>query len=313
MIAISYRREDSTPIAGRLYDRLQGEFGKTSVFMDFDSIPYGVDFREHIRQTLEQVSALVVIIGPHWSESRDGVRRLHDSGDFVRFEVKSALERGIAIIPVLVNHATMPKSEQLPGDIEGLAFRNALVLDAGVDFHHHTDRLIAALHGLIGPAAGGQRPGKASSRLPAAGEAGANERRSRWPIGLLAAALAAAALMSGWWWLGRGHDSSQAQEHRVTASIEGRWLLRLSDQPPTVKPETYMRVTVDGTRLKVIGDSWSGVGSFDGAEGYYDWEFQDGSGRTGSTKIRLDGEGYLHGAVSGSGIHWSYWASRQPD
>lgn len=312
MIAISYRREDSTPIAGRLYDRLQGEFGKTSVFMDFDSIPYGVDFREHITQTLEQARALVVIIGPHWSESRDGVRRLDDSTDFVRFEVKSALERGIAIIPVLVNNATMPKSEQLPGDIEGLAFRNALVLDAGVDFHHHTDRLISALHGLIGPVPDGQRSRKRSSRSAAAGDAGANRRRRSWAIGLLAAAVAAAALMSGWWWLSRVQESRQAQD-RVTTAIEGRWLLRLSDHPPTVKPETYMRVKVDGTRLKVFGDSWSGVGSFDGEEGYYDWEFHDGSGRTGSTKIRLDREGYLHGAVSGSGINWSYWASRQPE
>jgi hypothetical protein len=312
MIAISYRREDSTPIAGRLYDRLQGEFGKTSVFMDFDSIPYGVDFREHITQTLEQASALVVVIGPHWSESRDGVRRLDDSTDFVRFEVKSALERGIAIIPVLVNSATMPKSEQLPGDIEGLAFRNALVLDAGVDFHHHTDRLISALHGVIDPPRGGQRSRNSSSRLAATGGAGANRWRRKWAIGLLTAAVAAAALMSGWWWLSREHESPQAQE-RVTAPIEGRWLLRLSDQPPTVKPETYMRVTVDGTRLKVIGDSWSGVGSFNGEEGYYDWEFHDESGRTGSTKIRLDREGYLHGEVNGSGINWSYWASRQSE
>ena len=44
MIAISYRRQDSNPVAGRLYDRLQAEFGKGNVFMDFDSIPYGVDF-----------------------------------------------------------------------------------------------------------------------------------------------------------------------------------------------------------------------------------------------------------------------------
>src|SRR3954465_8462858 len=177
MIAISYRRQDSSPVAGRLYDRLQAEFGKSSVFMDFDSIPYGVDFREHITQTLEQARALVVVIGPHWSESRAGVRRLDDSGDFVRLEIKSALERGIAVIPVLVNNATMPKSEQLPGDMAGLAFRNALVLDAGVDFHHHTDRLISALRGLIGTASGGQRSLNSSSRGAATGHAPAKGRR----------------------------------------------------------------------------------------------------------------------------------------
>ena len=312
MIAISYRREDSTPIAGRLYDRLQGEFGKNSVFMDFDSIPYGVDFREHIRRTLEQVSALVVVIGPHWGESRAGVRRIDDSADFVRFEVKSALERGIAVIPVLVDNATMPKSEQLPPDIEGLAFRNALVLDAGVDFHHHTGRLISALHGLIGPAANGQRSRNSTALAVSAKDPDTKGRRRQWLIGLLSAVVAVAALMSGWWWLNRG-QVNRREQNPVAAPIEGRWLLRLSDQPPAVPPETYMRVKLDGTRLKVFGDSWHGEGSFDGERGYYDWEFSDGSGRTGSTKIRLDREGYLYGTVSGSGIHWSYWASRQPE
>jgi hypothetical protein len=312
MIAISYRREDSTSIAGRLYDRLQSEFGKTSVFMDFDSIPYGVDFREHIRQTLEQARALVVIIGPHWSESRGGVRRIEDSGDFVRFEVKSALERGIAVIPVLVDNATMPKSEQLPGDIEGLAFRNALVLDAGVDFHHHTDRLISALHGVIGPAPGRQRSPNSSSRAEPANNGETKRRGPSRVLGLVAAAVAAAALIGGWWWSSRPHENPPAQ-NRVAERIEGRWLLRLSDQPPTVAPETYMRVNLEGTRLKVFGDSWSGIGSFDGEQGYYDWEFHDGTGKTGSTKIRLDREGYLYGTVDGSGINWSYWASRQPE
>ena len=87
----------------------------------------------------------------------------------------------------------------------------------------------------------------------------------------------------------------------------------MSDQPPTVEPETYMRIEVEGTRIKVFGDSWKGVGSFDGEKGYYDWEFHDGSGKTGSTKIRLDREGYLYGTVSGSGINWSYWGSKQAE
>jgi hypothetical protein len=64
MIAISYRREDSTPIAGHLHDRLGAEFGAENVFMDFDSIPYGVDFRDHIAQTLERAEVLVAMIGP---------------------------------------------------------------------------------------------------------------------------------------------------------------------------------------------------------------------------------------------------------
>src|SRR4051795_3913161 len=152
MIAISYRRQDSSPVAGRLYDRLQAEFGKGSVFMDFDSIPYGVDFREHIKQTLERAKVVVAIIGPEWSGGQDlSSRRIDDPTDFVRLEVASALENGIPIIPVLINNTPMPEAKSLPPELEGLAFRNGLALDTGIDFHHHADRLIAGIHRVVDP------------------------------------------------------------------------------------------------------------------------------------------------------------------
>jgi hypothetical protein len=165
MIAISYRREDSTPIAGRLFDRLETEFGKGNVFMDFDSIPYGMDFRKQIQQSLSKAQALVVIVGPHWSESTTGMRRIHEANDFVRFEIRCALKNGIPIIPVLINNATMPKAENLPEDIGEFAFRNALVLDTGVDFHHHATRLISGVRDLVNSpadATGAQRTPPAS-------------------------------------------------------------------------------------------------------------------------------------------------------
>jgi hypothetical protein len=152
MIAISYRRQDSSPVAGRLYDRLQAEFGKGSVFMDFDSIPYGVDFREHIKQTLQRAKVVVAIIGPEWTGGKElANRRIDDPTDFVRLEVASALESGIPIIPVLINNTAMPDAKNLPPELEGLAFRNGLVLDSGIDFHHHADRLIAGIHRVIDP------------------------------------------------------------------------------------------------------------------------------------------------------------------
>src|SRR5437764_7298748 len=146
MIAISYRREDSLPIAGRLYDRLQAKFGKENVFMDFDSIPPGMDFREQIKQMIERSKLVIAIIGRHWlREQPDASRRIDNPADFVRLEIAYALQRGIPVIPVLVNNAPMPPPEKLPREIEGLAFRNALTLDTGIDFHHHADRLIAGV------------------------------------------------------------------------------------------------------------------------------------------------------------------------
>jgi hypothetical protein len=63
-IFINYRRGDSGPTAGRLRDRLRREFGKRNVFMDVDSIPVGVDFEEHLQQTLERSVIVLALMGP---------------------------------------------------------------------------------------------------------------------------------------------------------------------------------------------------------------------------------------------------------
>src|SRR5438034_3292497 len=151
MIAISYRREDSTSIAGRLHDRLRAEFGNENVFMDFDSIPYGVDFRDHIAQTLERAEIVIAVIGPGWLGPRMGesTRRIDDATDFVRLEIGGALRRGIPVIPVLVDKTVMPVEDTLPDDLKPLVFRNALMLDSGIDFHHHADRLITGIRRLL--------------------------------------------------------------------------------------------------------------------------------------------------------------------
>src|SRR5690349_14436453 len=131
MIAISYRRDDSLPITGRLYDRLQAKFGKQRVFMDFDSIPPGVDFRQKIKETIERANRMIAVIGPHWfGDQSDGSRRIDDPLDIVRLELEYALSRDIPIIPLLVNNTVMPKPEKLPSNLQSLAFRNALPLDS---------------------------------------------------------------------------------------------------------------------------------------------------------------------------------------
>jgi hypothetical protein len=157
MIAISYRREDSSPVTGRLFDRLQAEFGRRNVFMDFDSIPFGVDFRDKIKITLEKARVVVAVVGPGWTGNRDGKRRIDDPTDFVRIEIAAALQRGIPVIPVLLDRTTMPGVDQLPEELQPFAFRNALVLDTGVDFHHHADRLIAGIHEIVQDRPSGKR------------------------------------------------------------------------------------------------------------------------------------------------------------
>jgi hypothetical protein len=150
MIAISYRRDDSLSVTGCLYDRLETQFGKASLFMDFDSIPAGLDFRTQIAQVIDRTQLVIAVIGPRWQGERgDGSRRIDDPEDFVRLEIARALQRDIPVIPLLLDGAVMPGPDTLPADIKQLAFRHALPLNSGIDFHNHADRLIARILEII--------------------------------------------------------------------------------------------------------------------------------------------------------------------
>jgi hypothetical protein len=111
---ISYRRQDAPGIAGRIYDRLRDHFGREAVFMDLDSIPFGVDFREHLQKAVGERDILIAVIGPRWAgDVTDGHRRLDDPKDFVRIEIETALEQNIPVIPVLIEHMRMPGEAEL--------------------------------------------------------------------------------------------------------------------------------------------------------------------------------------------------------
>ncbi|MBD5804357.1 Ankyrin repeat protein [Azoarcus sp. Aa7] len=126
-IFISYRRDDASGDAGRIFDRLADHFGKDRVFRDVDAIPAGEDFVEAIRHRIAQADVLLVLIGPRWLTATDGEGhwRLADDKDFVRIEILGALKRGMRVIPVLLQDAEMPRAQDLPGGLAPLAQRNA--------------------------------------------------------------------------------------------------------------------------------------------------------------------------------------------
>jgi hypothetical protein len=145
-IMISYRRDDSKGITGRIFDRLENYYGKDNVFMDIDNIPFGVDFREHLQQALERCDILLVIIGPSWlGAERHGRPALAEESDWVRMEVEAALAKRIPVIPVLLDRVPMPKATELPPTLHDFAFRNAANVDSGVDFRSHMERLLRSM------------------------------------------------------------------------------------------------------------------------------------------------------------------------
>jgi uncharacterized membrane protein HdeD (DUF308 family) len=150
IIIISYRREDTVLMVGRICDRLRDHFGRDSVMMDIDSIPYGLDFRKHIKEALKRCDVMLAVMGPRWTAvSEDGRSRLADETDWIRIEIEAALAKDIPVIPVLVNGAAMPRPKDLPETMQDLAFRQAAPLDMRRDFHAHMDRLIGVMDELL--------------------------------------------------------------------------------------------------------------------------------------------------------------------
>jgi len=156
-IFISYRREDSAGHVGRLRDRLSQKFNE--IFLDIETIRPGQDFRKAIDEVLGTCYAMIVVIGKNWLSLSDpkGHRRLDDPDDLVRYELSIGLKRNIYVIPVLVQNASIPKAEDLPGDLKQLVRRNAFEL-SDTRFDYDVERLTGALTDALNDAQSVPRP-----------------------------------------------------------------------------------------------------------------------------------------------------------
>lgn len=165
-ITISYRRADSEAMTGRIFDRLIAQYGRDAIFRDIDNIPAGIDFRQHINETLLKTGVLLAIVGPKWlGSSRGGVERINEESDPVRVEVETALRRRLPVVPVLIGNTRMPGVDQLPPSLKDFAFRNAVKIDTGRDFDHHMDQLFKAIDAILGEAARPSTPSR-ETKLP---------------------------------------------------------------------------------------------------------------------------------------------------
>src|SRR5258708_32540066 len=99
-VFISYRREDSQDVSGRIYDHLEARFGARQVVKDVDSFLPGADFRMEIDRLIASCDVLLAVIGPRWAGEAGetglpGQRRIDRPDDFVRNELELALSREI--------------------------------------------------------------------------------------------------------------------------------------------------------------------------------------------------------------------------
>ena len=105
----------SAGYARAVYDELARHFGAERVFIDVDDIRAGQAFTDVIERAVGESEVLLVLIGKRWlGERADGPPRIGDPGDFVALEVAAGLAKGMSVIPLLLDGATMPSAAQLP-------------------------------------------------------------------------------------------------------------------------------------------------------------------------------------------------------
>jgi hypothetical protein len=164
-VFISYRRDETSAHAGRLYDRLSDAFGEQAVFMDVDSIGLGLDFARVLDEALASCAVMLVLIGPGWLDTLDehGRPRLHDPRDYMRLEVQAGLQRDIRVVPVLVREAELPPAEALPEPLRPLASRQAFRLPDEA-FRSQAQVLVERLRPILGTAADREPASSATPR-----------------------------------------------------------------------------------------------------------------------------------------------------
>jgi TIR domain len=158
-IFINYRRQDTAYAAGWLFERISARYGDDQIFKDVDSIELGDDFVEVIAAAVGHCDVLLALIGKDWLTitGADGKPRIDDPEDFVRLEIEAALGRGILVIPLLVDGAHMPHTDQLPPSLAPLAHRQALELSPA-RFDFDTNRLLTLLDEAVADASRQEQP-----------------------------------------------------------------------------------------------------------------------------------------------------------
>lgn len=162
-IFLSYRRDDTAFVCSSIYNNLAERYGANNVYKDIDNIPYGVDFREHIMNSIENCDVVLVLIGSQWLTISDENNNLKifNQNDLVRLEVETAITNNIKLIPLIIN-TKMPIADDLPSSIKSLSYRNGIAIRPSPDY----ERDLLKLHSILDEIVELPSPGHASSMQP---------------------------------------------------------------------------------------------------------------------------------------------------
>ncbi len=129
----------------RIYPAITAQLPNQKIFRDIDGIPLGKEFPDLLREKLADATIVLVIIGLRWLEILK--QRKTDPIDYVREEVRFALESQAVVIPVTLGGA-MVRSEADLADfptLQSLAHCSGTHVRMERDFAHDIDYLVKIL------------------------------------------------------------------------------------------------------------------------------------------------------------------------
>jgi len=136
-VFVSYRHEDSTGHAGRLYDRLVQEFGDDDVYRDVDKPRPGASIEERITTELANCDAFVAVVGPAWEAA--------GPDSWAKRELRMAVERGVPIFVALVGNLGR---KDLPAELAAMTVPEVIALPEDY-WNEGVSRLLREVRGSL--------------------------------------------------------------------------------------------------------------------------------------------------------------------
>ncbi len=180
-VFINYRRSDTAWAARALFERLRREPDlHDRVFIDIEGLRLGTNYVQVIDEHLEGCEVMLALMGPNWLAE---IRRREDEGedepDWVRAELKRALERKIYVVPVTIDGATPPRKKDLPEDLRGVRDHQGLELHAKF-FDEQSSKLVSAVKALLKPEPQRSPAAAVTARSPAVVPVAAEQQHPTW-------------------------------------------------------------------------------------------------------------------------------------
>lgn len=120
-VFVSYRRSEAKDTATSLAQHLRDDVSSRCVFRDEDDLIGGQDWKAELESAMARSDTALVLVGAEWAGSGEpGFRRIDQTDDPVRNEVRRALDADARArpVPILLDGAEPPP--ELPEDIAEL-------------------------------------------------------------------------------------------------------------------------------------------------------------------------------------------------